>query len=360
MDHTSAKGTVLIIDEMSTVSYSLPLLCLQKEDFSKTHSYLFRAPAGARAGAWEKVGEWDAAHGEPSWVVPLDKEGAFLAVNPYTGYQDKGKGSFVALFEKRGDRIEFADLVDIPYGDKEHICRLAERDTAPGSRPGGAGASAKPQATVLCQTEPASLFPDLWIPALVGDYLALGASRPGILWFFDLKTGRCKRDVDLGGVAPGDLDKLGHLDCFLLGAQPDREGRLLVLTRSQAILDQAIAHHSPQGTPEDVREANWKRFKETAEGMTGLRWWSVDPENGRKEARDLAADFPTQAPYARQRHLRFIVGPDGQVRTSLEQTWREVLEGLELGSGPSPAAPAQRGPAAKDGKGKGEDAPRRP
>lgn len=302
------------------------------------HNYLYRHPEGP-TGPWERVAEFDSSAGVPHYFVPLDRSGWFLGVSPFMGFFKEGRASHVALFRQQSERLLFEDLVDMPFGDRSHIGELEE---VPWPRPAGSKApdpKEKPRMFRDTIVRPATLTPDLWVPALLPNYLVLGASKAGVLWFFSLKNGQFQRMVDLGGVPSDELDKLGHLDHFLLSAQPNKDHRLLVVTRQPETLFFARALYTPRGVPKNVWVGNHKRFMEIMEEHPGLQWWAINPETGTKE-RIEDPTLPEQAAsFTRAGQLRFLVGPDGRVHATTRGSWQDLYDKMGLNS---PVSPVQK------------------
>lgn len=303
-------------------------------DKKEDHSYLYRHPEGPSEAAWERVGQIDTQSGIPHYLVPLDRDGLFLGIGIYTGFFKDGRASHVALFRQRDEKIVFEDLVDMPFGDKSHIGELESLNWPQQ----GQGPNEEPRKFRKTVVRPSSLTPDLWLPALLPDHLVLGASKAGVLWFFSLKDGQCRRSVNLGQVDPKDLDKLGHLDHFLLAAQPDKDHRLLVVTRESDSLFFAKSLFTPPGVPKEVQQGNRKRFLEIMEGFTKLQWWAIDPETGSKERIEDPSAFPERAfTFRQQGGLRFLVGPEGRVHANTHGSWKDLYDQMGL----IPRAPIQ-------------------
>ncbi len=304
------------------------------------HSYLYRRLEGAKTAAWERVAEIDMNSGVPNYLVPLDKDGWFLGVGPYTGFFKDGRASHVALFRLKDERLSFEELVDMPFRDRSNIGKIESVSFSKPGVPQTKAADGEPLKFQRCTVEPASLTPDLWVPCLLPDSLVLASSKLGVLWVFSLRNGQCRRVVDLGGLDAKNMDKLGLLDHFLVAAQPDRHNRLIVVTRDPEVLSFAAALATPAGVPKEVKEGNQKRFKEVMEGFRTLRWWSIDPKTGQKEEIDEPASFPARsASYAQTGRLRFLVGPDGKVHANTHMPWDSVLSQLGVDGASLPETP---------------------
>lgn len=297
-----------------------------EKDKAESRSYLYRYPEWPAGGNWERVAELDMLSGIPHYLVPIDREGWFLGIGPYTGFFKEGRASHVALFRQQNDRIVFEDLVEMPFGERSHIGELELVDF-PRLRADLESKDSKGELRKSRRTKvrPVCLTPDLWLPAILPDYLVLGASKPGVLWFFSLKSGQCQRTMDLGNVDAQELDKLGHLDHFLLAAQPDNNHRLLVVTRRPQVISHARSLYSPPGTPVEIQNKNHIRFLEIMEENTEIQWWAINPETWSKERIDDPVSFPEQTvSFAQQGKLRFVVGPDGRVHVNTQGSWQDL------------------------------------
>lgn len=299
------------------------------EGKTESHSFLYRHPEGQVETAWERVAELETLSGIPHYLIPLDRSGWFLGVGPYTGFFKDGRASYLALFRQQNERVVFEDLVEMPFRDRSHIGELESVNwpqPASSDYKSSNGELRKFKNTIV---RPLSLSPDLWLPALLPDHLVLGASKAGVLWFFSLKNGQCQRTIDLGNVDAEELDKLGHLDHFLLAAQPDKGHRLLVVTRQPETLFFARALYTPPGVPKEVREGNHKRFIEIMEEYTRLQWWAIDPMTGSKDRIEDPISYPERtSSFAQQGKLRFLVGPDGRVHANTLGSWKDELNRL--------------------------------
>lgn len=301
-------------------------------------AYLYRHPVMPPENTWERVAELDTSAGVPHYLVPLDRPGWFIGVGPFTGFFKEARASHVALFRQQNEMLIFEDLVDMPLGNRSHISELK---IEPWPAPVGGkvlDSEGKPRVFKRTIARAFSLSPDLWLPALLPGHLVLAASKAGVLWFFSLKNGQCQRTVDLGGVPTDELNKLGHLDHFLLSAQPDKDHRLLVVTRQPETLFFARALFTADGAPRAVWEGNHKRFLEIMDEHTGLQWWAINPETGSKERIEDPSSYPERAiSFAQAGKLRFLVGPDGRVHANTESSWQDMYEQMGL-KAPVPSA----------------------
>ena len=186
-----------------------------------------------------------------------------------------------------------------------------------------------------CVIQPASLRPDLWVPALLPDHLVLGASKAGVIWFFSLKDGQHQRTVDLGGVDHNELERLDLLDHFLLGMEPNRDHQLIVLTRDPDVLVQAAALAPSAWASTEVRSESEKRFAENVTGKTSLKWLSIDPLSGKKTTMDRPGEFPEDTSYLQQSQMRFLIGPEGRVHANTLGPWSGTLEKMGLNKTPT-------------------------
>ena len=312
-------------------------------DPTQSRTCLFRLSPSAVPSVWENVAQIDTESGIPNYLVPLDRDGWFLAVGPYFGFISDGHASPVALFCLKEGQLLFQELVDLPYNGKANIGELIQETRTPlkGANPNDP--EPKPWILKRCQISPSSLRPNLWTPALLPDHLVLGATQAGVLWFFSLKNGQCLRSVDLGGVDPKDLDQLRYLDHFLLAAEPNDTNQLVVVTRDPDVLTFAKNLTPPLGATDEVNRQAKERYAEVTAEMTSLQWWSIDPETGKKERLQRPEEFPEHTFFNQQTQLRFLVGPDGHIHANTSGPWSRTLEQMALAKPPAaPEAPAAK------------------
>lgn len=298
-------------------------------------SILYRHPEYPIPGKWEQVGEIDTQYGIPQLLVPLDRPDYFLGIGLLMGFVKDNKGSHVALYRRKDDHLIFDALINIPYKNRQHIGELE-----PIILPTPAVASSPEMISNLINVKqvkhnPPSLNLDVWLPVIMPDHLVLGASKAGVLWFFSLSNGECHSTLDLGEVEPGELDKIDLMGHFILGAQADKDGRLVVATRQPEAILAARVLYAPPGSRKELREVNVQRYAEIQKEQTRICWWAYDPKTGSKERIEDPGVFPEQAPSDRLGAFRFFFDPSGRVKTNIALgTWKE--ESVRLGiNGPT-------------------------
>lgn len=310
-----------------------------------SQSILLRQSVNAHSGPWERVGQIDTSCGLTNYLVPLDKEGRFLGISPFFGYVKDGQASLVATFSLRNGKLELQEVIGLPFGTAKNLASVKTTTfPLPPLRP-GESPNREPRRLQSCLFSPAALRPDLWLPVLLPDHLALASSRTGVIWLLSLKDGAVHRTVDLGHLEVGDMEKLGHLDHFLLAATPDADNRLIVATRSPDVLLFAKSLHTPPGSPEEVAVENRRRFKEIIKEKTDIHWWALDPETGEKESLDEGGRFPDRVPFDRQGQLRFLFTPAGKVHLHSPGPWTDLVRGMGLKMPVPPREPGEVEPA---------------
>jgi len=302
----------------------------KEADKETSKSYLYRQPALTNSPAWEKIGEIETVYGLTHYFIPLDKEDAFLGISPFSGYVQDGKASLVAVFRLQKDKLVFNGLVDLPFGVSKSIASI-ETITypLPPLRP-GESPNREPRKIQKCIISPSGLRPDLWLPALLPNHLAMASSKAGVIWLLSLKNGDMHKVIDLGHLDGADLEKLGHLDHFLLAAVPDAEGRLIVATRSIDVLLFAKSLYTPPGSPKEVGVENKRRFQEIIKEMTNVQWWAIDPETGNKESLNGQGPFPEHIAFDRQGQLRFLFSPSGKFHLHSPGSWMDLVNNMRL------------------------------
>lgn len=296
-------------------------------------SILFKTNENSLDKSWERVAKIETTFGIPNYLIPLDEDDLFLALSIYFGFSYEGKGSFIAVFKLKDDELKFQKLVDLPFGDKSTICLLRQESIPTKAAPEESSSTVSRRLEFnRCIVQPASLRPDLWVPTILPNYLALAATKVGVIWFFSLKDGQCAKIVDLGSLDTDQMNKLDLLDHFLLATQPSRDNKLIALTRDPDALKFAELFCPPQGTSIEGKKAARARFQEIAEEMTTVKWWSIDPESGRKERIDQPGEFPDHAFFLQQTTMRFLVGPDGKIHSNLQGFWQETIEKMGIKS----------------------------
>lgn len=304
---------------------------ISKEGNKETsRSYLYRQAALTNSPVWEKVGEIDTVYGLTNYLVPLDKEDTFLGIGPFFGYVKDGQASLIAIFKLQKEKLVFQGLTTLPFGASRNIASV-ETITypLPPLRP-GESPNREPRKLQKCVISPSGLHPDLWLPALLPNHLAMASSKAGVIWLLSLKNGDLHKVIDLGHLDGADMERLGHLDHFLLAAGPDIEGKLIVATRSNDVLLFAKSLYTPPGSPVEVGVENKRRFKEIIKEMTNVQWWAIDAETGNKESLNGQGLFPEHVPFDRQGQLRFLFSPAGKFHLHSPCSWMDLVNNMKL------------------------------
>lgn len=117
------------------------------------------------------------------------------------------------------------------------------------------------------------------------DGFALVADRSGLFWVFSGK-GRLRRHLRLfPSVTDERLRKISELEHAILGFQPTDDGRILVGSRSETAVLNALLKFPRDESIEGLRNAgvvkeNNRQEQASVEAYPALQWWSVDPAGG--------------------------------------------------------------------------------
>lgn len=277
---------------------------------------LFRLDLGAKPGAWERLGRFDTLdHGlPPVQAYPLDESNRYLGLSWMGGFTDGRKASFAAIFRDSGGRMVFDGLVDMPFGERGSMGTFVPDGADPSK--GGSCAASHP-----------ALEPTLAAPVATDRYAFLAATRAGVLWAFDLRNGHCAKTVNLGGLDEKSLPSALLVDHFILAAEPDRNGDLIVATRDPEAMAVAEVFQPNPALGKEAVAKSMSDFAEAAKSFAGIRWWVVDGKT--LEARLAAGDRFPQIKGLDYRHIsrfKFLIDADGQIRTSLDGHWNEFMQ----------------------------------
>ena len=150
--------------------------------------------------------------------------------------------------------------------------------------------------------------------------LALVAKRPGYIWLFDERMGSLRRLVKV--VPRVTEDRLGppqQLEWAILGCQPRQNGHLLIASRDESAVLDAVASYPTRKNlkyleDEAQQKANLEQEKASLLRWPQIRWWDLDPEDG-----TLTEEPPPQGAPDRIWELqilhsfKFRYRPDGSV-----------------------------------------------
>ena len=300
----------------------------------KEHRYfLYRWDLKASPGEWKSVGEIGKSPslGPPQMMIPLDEPGKYLALSWVLGFADKGKSSYAAIFKGKDEKIEFDSFIDMPFESKDSITRSKALPPLPPDPEHSKDIT--PNDRYVCEATSPALFPTYWAPIQIQDFVLLGATKPGVLWAFNLKDGHCERVLDLGGV--GDkLERIGLADHFLLAIQPSKDKRLLVATCAPDILRLADGFYLPPTSSKEAKAKAKEDFLHVIDDFRTPVWWSIDPSDSWKVTKiDPPAGMPQHAFSNKNlQRFQFIIDPDGMAHSNMDgSSWEGVLNTKTLG-----------------------------
>jgi hypothetical protein len=255
-------------------------------------------------------------------LVPLDREDQFLGLHLSTGVATKEKASFAAIYRRRGSRIEFDSVVEMPSPFGGVMGRPRLEPTSPIQPEASAGSSL--ERWRLEGVDPL-LYPTLEVPPMTQDLLVLAAPGAGVLWFFSLLDGQCTRVLNTQGVKENELGRLRQARVLLLDIKPRKDGSLLMATKSPEVMDIALSRDwAAQAVLDPSSE---ETFQDAVSGKTGIWWWSVDPVNGKVEPATPAVGLPTLLPsYQLLNRFFFLLDWEGRGRYRGGPDWRKDLK----------------------------------
>ena len=293
---------------------------------------LFRLDLGAKPGTWERLGRFASLqHGlPPIYIYPLDTPGLFLGLSWMGGFTDRGQASFAALFRSTGDDMVFDRLVEMPFGDRSSIGTLVALGADPSK--GGQCAAIHP-----------ALEPTLAASIATDRYAYLVATQAGVLWAFDLKDGHCAKVINVGGLDWRSLASASLVDHFILAAEPEQDGDLIIATRDPEVLTVAQVFEPNALNGKESTARSRSDFTDASRPFGGIHWWVVDGKS--LELHPASGDrFPVVKglDYQRAGRFRFLIDADGQIRTSLDGRWNEFLQQLAEAPGSAPLGTTQK------------------
>lgn len=279
---------------------------------------------------WESLGRIDTSEGFPTFIIPLDKDNQFLAFNWFTGFTHEKSASFAARFIRNPEKgiLKLDSLVEMPFDSLATIAKrvVVEAPVEPALAGGTAKEiPAKPAPEIAaCEAVKEALNPTLWSPVITRDHVLLAATRPGVVWLFQLKDGACLKTLNLGGLAAKELDHLPFLNHFILGMQPTPNGEVIIATRHPDVLKAALALKSGAGTSTEAignAKADFRTFNHD-DGR--IVWWEVLPDTlSCQKTESLNVKCLRVLDYAKVSRLKFLVDNLGQVITNYSSEWSD-------------------------------------
>lgn len=312
--------------------------------------HLYRSEMDVLPRTWTILGSFTSIRNgwPPALAIPLEDGKRFLCFShPGSGFVLDGSASSAAIFRLSGRELVIDDLIDMPFDGKATIWRFE-----PGNGTSSLTDDQPPQAAVLGTCQPVSpiLEPSLLLTPMTQEYAFLVATHAGVIWAFSLKDGHCVKTINLGGFDWSDLSSASLIENFILGAQPDRDGNLVVATRSQEIGALAKALFvDPATNPEAAKRAR-ADFGQAVQRMGDVQWQVIDPKSlDAKSAAGGAYPEIKGLSYAGLNHFAFLIDADNQILTSLGGHWHEFLDRLDSvsTSGPKPVKAAEGSPIRK-------------
>lgn len=288
---------------------------------------LFRMDLSVEAGKWERVAQFAGLdHGlPPAQVYPLDESKHYLGLNWMGGFTDEGRASFAALFHESDGSMAFDGLVDMPFGTQNATVGTYIPDLD------------NPKAIGSCQAIHPALDPTLTAHIATDRYAFLVATRAGVIWAFDLRNGQCAKTINLGGLDAKALPSALLVDHFILAAEPDQNGDLIVATRDPGVMTVAEVFQPNLELGKEAIAKSRSDFAEASKAFGGIRWWVVDGKT--LDARMSESSRFPQIRGLDYRHVgrfKFLIDSDGQIHTSLDGHWNEFLQKLSEPSGSAP------------------------
>lgn len=312
--------------------------------------HLYRSEMGVLPRVWTVVGSFTSIQNgwAPALAIPLEGGKRFLCFShPGAGFMLDGSASSAAIFRLSGRDLVMDGLIDMPFDGKATIWRFV-----PGAGASSSADAAHLKAAMLGTCEPVSpiLEPSLLLTPMTQDHAFLAATHAGVIWAFSLKDGHCDKVINLGGFDWSDIGSASLIENFILGAQPDRDGDLVVATRAPKVATIAkVLFVDPARNPEAAKRAR-ADFGQAVQTMGDVQWQVLDPKT--LEARPASGgDYPEikGISYAWLNHFAFLIDSDNQIQTSVGGHWHEFLDGLDSASTlmPKPVKGAGESPGHK-------------
>jgi len=272
---------------------------------------------------WEDVASVDIQGGLPFLLIPLKRHKHYLGVGGHPLFEGGMKhGSYTGIYQEKEGRLTLETCLDMPFDDLENIARGSWLKTP--AREDGTGTSR----VWMGHAEPAILTPTLNRPSISDDFLVLGAASAGVLWIFDLEDGRLRHTINLTGLGSKQLAKISPLRRIILGTAFAPDGSLIVASVDPTLVSMITALDIDT---KDTQQKTWLKgdIDKLIEEIKGIHWRRIDPAHGFVESLDSPVRFPEKMPSAeRQELFRFLVTPEGNVRTNAFTPWARVLGSL--------------------------------
>lgn len=150
--------------------------------------------------------------------------------------------------------------------------------------------------------------------------LAMIAKRSGYIWFFDDQSGELKRSIKLfSGVTEEKLGPPQQLEWAILGCQPRPNGHLLVASREEEAVLNAMSAYPTQKNLKYLKDDAQQEFNYEQDAVSLKRWprilwWDIDPKTGLISEEQPPQNVPSQIWDLRVFHnFKFRFKPDGNL-----------------------------------------------
>jgi len=150
--------------------------------------------------------------------------------------------------------------------------------------------------------------------------LALVARRAGYIWCFDDQSGELKRSIKLfSGVTEEKLGPPQQLEWAILGCQPRPNGHLLVASREEEAVLNAMSAYPTQKDLKYLKDDAQQEFNYEQDAVSLKRWprilwWDIDPKTGIISEEQPPQNVPSQIWDLRVFHnFKFRFKPDGNL-----------------------------------------------
>jgi len=297
-----------------------------KADEKKVECNLYRCPINPKEGTWEEYASIDPSSGFPSMLIPLSDGIKFIGIAQHIGFAkpEETSASFIGIYKYGNGILKYDHDLELPFDKKEHIGkRMTYKVNPPENTNKDTESLEKNESSITyCDINPKGLTPSLWIPSISRDYIAVTAASAGVIWFFDLDSGRLKRTINLCGIEEKDIDKLKRLKWIIIGTSFAPSGNLIVAARQSDIVDFSIKIEKTNDETE-----NKKAFEFMSKEFSNFQWWEIDPETGTKIKIENHVDYPPQSKsFSKQSLMRFLVDETGKIRTSAFSPWTDIKD----------------------------------
>lgn len=330
---SSQKIQPPIADMLSGICYGQQALWAVCGTNATASVELKRYDLKAGRKAWDSVGSIDIEGGVPMLMVPLKKANRYLGIGARSLFEAGMKrGSYVGIFQQKEGKLLMDTCVDMPFDNLTNITK-GNWYSIPATEPHEAATvkgETKPQRIWMGYADPAILTPTLNLPSVSDDFLVLGAASAGVLWVFDLEDGRLRHTINLTGLNRKQLAKISPLKQIILGTAFAPDGSLIVASVDPTLVKMLTALDLDE---KDSQQKDWIKgdVDILINEIKGIHWRRIDPVHGFEEHLDSPVNFPEQMPSSeRQEVFRFLIDPEGNVKTNAFTSWSNVVGGVLL------------------------------